>query len=377
MLKKLSIRWRLTILSALLLTFCSVSLTIVLNVSAFLLADNIEAAVPTMPAIELLPTQGEKEPAEVIIPSIPLEDMREAKLGFSVQSMMYMLFVIFGGSALTYYLAGKALKPLDRLSNQVKNLTVLNLSEALQVPPTKDEIAELTQHFNEMTDKLNQAFMSQKRFSANAAHELRTPLAVLQTKVDVFKKRSDHSSDEYDALINVFEKQIDRLRSLVGDLLDMSNRQEDIEKTSICLSDIFVEIITELSDIAKNKDVTFKLHCESSTILGNVDLLYRAFYNLIENGIKYNIRGGHVVIEAENIANGHVQIVIKNSGTSIPDSMKKDIFEPFYRVDKSRSREIGGIGLGLSIANSIIKKHDGTITVYDNDLNETCFKIII
>ena len=168
-----------------------------------------------------------------------------------------------------------------------------NLSETLSVPPTKDEIAELTASFNEMSDKLNNSFMMQQRFSASAAHELRTPLAVLQTKVDIFKKNI-RTTEEYDALIYVIEKQPKRLRGLNANLLDMTNMDDSIEQSSICLKGIFEDIHSELSFIAKDKNITLIFGCDHSVVFGNTDLMYRTFYNLVENRINYNIDGGKV-----------------------------------------------------------------------------------
>lgn len=379
MFKKISIRWRLTILSALLLTICCIGLTVVLNFTAYRLADNIDAAIISTPAITNAPLQGYEasENEQELTPSLPSESVHKAKKGFRIESVIYMLIAILGGSTLTYYISGKALKPLDILNRQVKNITVHNLSDTLVIPPTKDEIAELTMSFNEMTDKLNQGFMMQKRFSASAAHELRTPLAVLQTKVDVFKKKTPHTMDEYEELVSILEKQIRRLRVLVGNLLDMTNMDDEREQSNIELRDIFEDILAELANIAEEKQVKLFLDSDDSVTVGNIELLYRAFYNLVENAIKYNVPNGTVKINVKQIANGQVDIRIKDSGIGIPDEMKKHIFEPFYRVDRSRSRAMGGAGLGLSIVDSIIKKHNGTITVLDNEESGTCFKIVL
>lgn len=376
MFKKISIRWRLTILSALLLMVCSIGLTVALNFSAFQLADKIEVAEITTPATETDSSQAEGELGQVLIPAMPAEDVIAAKKGFSVQSVIYMLFVIVGGSALTYYISGRVLKPLDALNTQIKNISVNNLSVTLDIPPTKDEIAELTESFNAMTDKLNDAFIMQKRFSADAAHELRTPLTVLQTKVDVFRKKSSHTNDEYEALISVLQKQISRLRSLVKNLLDMTNMDDDSEQRNICLKDLFEDIVSDLSSIAEMKNISLSLCCDNSSIDGNLDLLYRGFYNLVENSIKYNNDGGFVRIDVKN-KEAKTIVQITDNGIGIPDEIKKHIFEPFYRVDKSRSREMGGAGLGLSIVDSIIKKHGGSILVFDAENGGTCFEIIL
>lgn len=379
MLKKMPIRLRLTSMIVALLTVCCVGLTLILNLSADRMATKIDATL-ILPAQEVgedgLVYESPQSPSSSMIPLVPSEYSQKARKDYKIESIIYMLIVIVGGGFLTYYISGKALKPLDTLNGQVKNINVHNLSETLSVPPTKDEIAELAVTFNEMTDKLDNAFMMQGRFSANAAHELRTPLAVLQTKVDVFKKKQDHTNEEYDALISVIEKQTKRLRGLVDNLLDMTNMDDNGEQSSICLKDIFEDIISELSQIAKDKNVRLSLNCDKKIMVtGNTDLLYRAFYNLVENGIKYNVDGGTVDVIVNRLSNEQVSIKIEDSGIGIAENNKKNIFEPFYRVDNSRSRQMGGAGLGLSIVDSIIKKHNGMITVIDNENGGTCFDV--
>ncbi|RKP51461.1 sensor histidine kinase [Cohnella endophytica] len=380
MLRKMPIRLRLTVMTVALLTVCCVGLTLILNFSADTMATRIDATLVT-PAKKFgedgRAVESPQSPASIMIPAVPTVDSQRARTDFRMESLVYMITVIVGGGFLTYYISGKALKPLNTLNGQVKNINVHNLSETLSVPSTKDEIAELTVTFNEMTDKLDNAFMMQGRFSASAAHELRTPLAVLQTKVDVFKKKKDHTNEEYDALISVIEKQTHRLRGLVGDLLDMTNMDDNGEQSSICLKDIFEDMISELSHVAKEKNVALILDCDNSIVTGNTDLLYRAFYNLVENGIKYNMDGGTVEVIVNGLSKDQVSIQIRDTGIGIPETNKKHIFEPFYRVDQSRSRQVAGAGLGLSIVDSIIKKHQGSLTVTDNENGGTCFSVIL
>lgn len=376
MFKKIPIRLRLTAMMVILLTICCVGLTLILNFSAGIMATRIDAA-SVLPAQEVGKDSNVidnlQTPPSVMMPT-PSEDTQKARTDFQIKSVFYMLLVIVGGGVLTYYVSGKVLKPLDTLNSQIKNRTVHNLSDTMDIPPTNDEIAELTQSFNEMTDKLNDVFMMQSRFSANAAHELRTPLAVLKTKVDVFKKKHTHSTEEYDALISVFEKQTQRLSELVHSLLDMTNMNDGFENGTICLKDVLEDIVSELSHIADEKDVKLYLDCDGSVVYGNTDLFYQALYNIVENGIKYNIDGGKVMINVKSDKK-QIMVDINDTGFGIPDEEKKNIFEPFYRVDKSRSREMGGSGLGLSIVQSIINKHNGKITVTDNENGGTCFKI--
>lgn len=377
MLKNISIRLRFTLLTAFLLTICCIGLTLVLNFTVYRLVDKIDSTMILIPSQESVIPENQVEDIEGMVPSPSVSALQETKQGFSAQSIIYMLIIVIGGSAFTYYISGKALKPLVTLNGQVKNINVHNLSETMAVPQTKDEIAELTQSFNEMTDKLNNAFMMQQRFSASAAHELRTPLAVLQAKVDVFKMKNTHTNEEYEALISIFDKQIKRLRGLVGNLLDLTNMDDNFEKSSICIIDIFEDIISELTQIAKEKRITLCLDHDDSIVFGNTDLLYRAFYNLVENGIKYNTEGGFVNVIVKEINERQVSIKIKDTGIGIPEESKKNIFEPFYRVETSRSHQMGGVGLGLSIVDIIIKKHKGIINVSDNEDSGTCFEVIL
>lgn len=381
MLRKMPIRVRLTIMTVALLTVCSIGLTLILNFSANRMATRIDAT-------SMLPAQEVGEDGwvdeNILSPStsmapllVPSEDSEKARMDFRAESIIYMLLIIVGGGFSIYYISGRALEPLNKLNDQVKNINAHNLSEALSVPPTKDEIAELTVTFNKMTGKLDDSFKMQQRFSASAAHELRTPLAVLQTKVDVFKKIKTHTNEEYDALISVIEKQTKRLRGLVSNLLDMTNMDDTDEKISIGTEIIFEDIISELSHIAKDHNITLSLDCDNSVIYGNIDLLHRAFYNLVENAIKYNTDGGTVEIIINKLNKEQVSIKIKDTGIGIADEDKKNIFEPFYRVDKSRARQMGGTGLGLSTVDSIIKKHNGKITVINNENGGTCFHVIL
>lgn len=388
MIKKLSLRWRLTLIISVLLAVCCIGLTYILNFSANRMATTIEASQVTPAKIigeeetileeEIIGAEGITSSQSMDMnPSTSLELVNDAKSNFRMESILYAVIIIMAGGGLTYYLSGKALKPLNLLNEQVKTINTHNLSRTLDVPSTKDEIAELTESFNNMTNQLNAAFAMQRRFSASAAHELRTPLTVLQTKVDVFKKKNEHTREEYHTLLTVIEKQTSRLRGLVGNLLDMSNMDEIIQQNNISTEDLFEDIIFELSGIAKEKNVQLSLNGDNSVIHGNTDLLYRAFYNLVENGIKYNVNGGRVTIEVSGESAEKIEISVKDTGIGISEINKKNIFEPFYRVDKSRSREMGGAGLGLSIVETIIKRHKGIITVRDNECGGTCFTVTL
>ena len=372
MFKKISLQWRLTLLSSILIAICCIGLTVTLNISAFRMADTIEAFT-LQPA---MPTDAAISDITVPLYAMSTTTATEAKHIHLTDSILYTVIAVFIGGVLTYYVSGKALQPVRALNEQVKNINAHNLNESLEVPSTEDELAELTASFNDMTDKLAESFAVQKRFSADAAHELRTPLAVLQTKLDVFRKKKEHTPEEYETLTIIFQKQINRLRGLVTELLDIANMEHKLEIQNVSLAKAFDGICKELFDTAKSANVSISYDKTDIMIFGDYSLLYRALYNLIENAVKYNVSGGSVEISSA-IKDNNTIITIADTEIGIPDSMKKQIFEPFCRVDKSRSREIGGAGLGLCMVDSIIKKHGGTITVSDNSGSGSCFTVIL
>lgn len=374
MLKRISLRWRLTILTSLLIAFCCTCLNLLLSFSAYRMANSIEA-IPMQPAQNIDELQPETS-VSPMAPSSLAETAQQAKDDYFYESLFFTVIAMLVGGFFTYYVSGKALEPVKALNEQVKNVNIHNLNESLDIPCTNDEIAELTASFNDMTEKLDRAFSIQKRFSADAAHELRTPLTVMQTKLDVFRKKEHHTLEEYNALLTAFQKQLGRLRSLVTELLDIANMEGDWNMQEISLLEILEDVSTDLSSVAKEKNIIISLSGKEGRIRGNSSLLYRAFYNLVENGIKYNAPGGRVAIELAE-KKDIVIISVSDTGNGIPESMKHQIFEPFFRVDKSRSREMGGVGLGLSMVDAIIKKHSGTVVVTDQEGGGSRFTVTL
>lgn len=377
MLKKVPIRLRLTILSMLLLTICCVILTLILNFSANQMANTIEAT-PIFPAVEVGEDCLPVEVGSAAMETAPAQatNSQQARLHFVYQSIAYMVAVVLVGGGLTYYIAGKALQPLYEFNRQMKNRTEHNLSERLPISESHDEIADLTHSFNEMSCKLDEAFEAQKRFAQSAAHELRTPLTVLKTKVDVFGKKPTHTAEEYDKLLSVITKHTNRLSELVKDLLELTNIDALDCSDRIEVNAMLTDISKELSDFASDKNISIAICGEEQTVCGNKSLLHRAFYNLIENAIKYNIQNGQIEILVSN-DESHTVITIADTGIGIPTDLQKHIFEPFFRVDKSRSRQMGGAGLGLATVKSIIEKHGGKVAILDNTGGGTIFKIAL
>lgn len=375
MLKNVSLRWRMTILNASLITICCIGLSIILNVSAYRMVDIIDATI-IQPA-ESINEEETNSNYSITIPAISLEQTKKTKKNYLEKSFLYTTIAVLIGGILTYYISGKILKPLKKLSGQVKNINANNLNQPIIIPQTKDEIAELTKSFNDMINQLECAFSLQKRFSSDVAHELKTPLTVLQTKLDVFYKKDTHSQKEYEELIKVFNRQIKRLRNLVTELLAMANMENNFEYQNIYLSELLEDVSKDLTPLTKENNISITLDNKNSSVLGNYNLLYRAFYNLLENAIKFNVQNGSIKIKTRNLPNNLIEVTIEDTGIGIKDEDKEHIFEPFYRVDKSRSREMGGTGLGLSLVESIIKRHEGTISVTDNEKKGSCFTITL
>lgn len=353
--KAVSLRARLTALSVLLLAVCCMGLTLALNFSAYDMVGAIEAAVvqPALPGSGTAPPVPEEVgPVFSTTLSVPSQQARTA---FSRTSLLYMLLIIAAGGGLTYVLVGRALEPLKRLSGHMKTCTAGDLSRQLPVPQPRDEIAELTEAFNQMTGKLDRSFAMQRRFAQSAAHELRTPLTVLRTKLEVFQKRAGRSREEYDRLLETVAAQTGRLSELVKELLELA----EMERGPVALLELLEQVRAELAPLAKEHQIELTLEGEEQTVTGNRTLLARVFFNLEENAVKYNRPGGsvHVALSPEAV------VTVSDTGPGVPEELRELIFEPFYRVDKSRSRQMGGAGLGLSTVKAIVERHGGSVEV--------------
>ena len=294
-----------------------------------------------------------------------------------------LLVVIVAGSCAAYFLIGHYTKPVQQLSAHMKEISPNTLSDSIEIEGGGEEIQELVKSFNQMTEQLDEAFAMQRRFSASAAHELRTPIAVLRTKLDVFKKKK-REQHEYDELVDTMETYIDRLSSIITDLLEFAETSELGEVEDVSLDSVIKTVVDDLESVAQNNminmqiDIQPKAQSEAQTFIvkGNTNLLYRALYNLVENAIRYNNDKGSVNITLETRGQEGV-IIIADTGIGIAPEQRELVFEPFYRVNKSRSREFGGAGIGLSLVKTILKRHGASITVSENNPQGSVFTIRI
>ena len=314
------------------------------------------------------------------------QEIQETKEAFLLRSVIATTIIILLSSVCTYFLTKKTLTPLQKLTSEVSQIQAQNLSTQLAVPNSKDEIAQLTSSFNEMLARLDNAFSTQKQFSANAAHELRTPLAVLQTNLEVFEKKQEPEMVEYKQLFTMIKEQTARLSQLVGTLLDMTNLKSVPRTDHVSLEELVDEVFCDLDPVAEKAGISIHFDDSSSqdwhtdvhtpdasalnnnirNITGSYVLLYRAVYNLVENAIKYNRPNGSVTVSVKE-KNGQAMILVKDTGIGISPENQKKIFDPFFRVDKSRSRAMGGAGLGLALVDSIAREHGGSVKVLESN----------
>lgn len=314
------------------------------------------------------------------------QEIQETKEDFLFRSVIATTIIILLSSVCTYFLTKKTLTPLQKLTSEVSQIQAQNLSTQLAVPNSKDEIAQLTSSFNEMLTRLDNAFSTQKQFSANAAHELRTPLAVLQTNLEVFEKKQEPEMVEYRQLFTMIKEQTARLSQLVGTLLDMTNLKSVPRTDHVSLEELVDEVFCDLDPVAEKAGISIHFDDNSSqdwhtdvhtpdasalnnnirNITGSYVLLYRAVYNLVENAIKYNRPNGSVTVSVKE-KNGQAMILVKDTGIGISPENQKKIFDPFFRVDKSRSRAMGGAGLGLALVDSIAREHGGSVKVLESN----------
>ena len=298
------------------------------------------------------------------------QEIQETKESFLLRSVIATTIIILLSSVCTYFLTKKTLTPLQKLTSEVSQIQAQNLSTQLPVPNSKDEIAQLTSSFNEMLTRLDNAFSTQKQFSANAAHELRTPLAVLQTNLEVFEKKQEPEMVEYRQLFTMIKEQTARLSQLVGTLLDMTNLKSVPRTDQVSLEELVDEVFCDLDPIAEKAGISIHFNDSSNQdlhtdVTGSYVLLYRAVYNLVENAIKYNRPHGSVSVSVKQ-ENGQAMVLVTDTGIGISPENQKKIFDPFFRVDKSRSRAMGGAGLGLALVDSIAKEHRGTVKVLES-----------
>lgn len=377
--KKMSLQWRLTCIITLYIAVICGCVTMLVYKNGVYYMDSLQEAVDT---------RGDDQPddAEEIYISIPEDKWDEFANDFSVQvynnkadyrknSLIISAVLALLGGVATYFISGHALRPIRELSDKIEKVQAQNLADSRIEENQVKELNQLSVSYNRMLERLSDAFEIQRQFTANAAHELRTPLALMQVQLDLYHSNS-HPDNDADTvqMIKMVTEQNDRLNKMVKTLLDMSELQTVGRDDEIILDALVDEVLEDLEPLAEGKNIRLIGKCKDITMVGSDILIYRLVYNLVENAIKYNHSGGQVIVEAYQ-KEKQVYLSVEDTGSGIPEELKERVFEPFFRVDKSRSRELGGVGLGLALVNEIVRVHDGSIAIRPNPSGGTIIEV--
>ena len=377
--KRMSLQWRLTCITALCIAIICGCLTMFVYKNGVHYIDSLQDAVES---------QGDEKgnKSDEIYISIPDDKWDEFADEFSVQvynnkadykrnSLIITVLLALLGGVVTYFISGHALRPIREFSDKIEEVQAQNLSDSRIEENNVKELNQLSISYNKMLERLSEAFEIQRQFTANAAHELRTPLALMQVQLDLYNSAS-HPGNDADTLqtIKMVTEQNDKLNRMVKTLLDMSELQTVGRDDKIILDAIVEEVLADLEPLAVEKNIKLIGKCEDATMIGSDILIYRLVYNLVENAIKYNHPLGQVTVTAYQ-RNKHVYLSVEDTGSGIPKELRERVFEPFFRVDKSRSRELGGVGLGLALVREIVRVHDGSICIKSGKTGGTIFEV--
>ena len=377
--KRMSLQWRLTCITTLCIAIICGCLTMFVYKNGVNYIDSLQDAVES---------QGDEKgnKSDEIYISIPDDKWDEFADEFSVQvynnkadykrnSLIITVLLALLGGVVTYFISGHALRPIREFSDKIEEVQAQNLSDSRIEENNVKELNQLGISYNKMLERLSEAFEIQRQFTANAAHELRTPLALMQVQLDLYNSAS-HPGNDADTLqtIKMVTEQNDKLNRMVKTLLDMSELQTVGRDDKIILDAIVEEVLADLEPLAQEKNIKLIGKCEDATMIGSDILIYRLVYNLVENAIKYNHPLGQVTVTAYQ-RNKHVYLSVEDTGSGIPKELRERVFEPFFRVDKSRSRELGGVGLGLAFVREIVRVHDGSICIKSGKTGGTIFEV--
>ena len=375
--KKLSLQWRLTIITTVFIALICGCLTMFIYQNGVYYMDDLQNTVEG---------STDKNSNNLYI-SIPDEVWDDFANNFSIQvnnnktdyrnkSLLFSTVLSLFGGVVTYFISGRALQPLADFSKKIEQVQAQNLSDSRIEENKVKELNQLSVSYNKMLDRLSEAFEVQRQFTANAAHELRTPLALMQVQLDSYHSTKHPDNDaSTNQTIQMVTEQNERLTKMVKTLLDMSELQTIARDETIALDDLIEEVLVDLEPLAQEKNITLINECNAVTLSGSDILIYRLVYNLVENAIKYNRINGSVTVKAF-AKDKHIYLTVADTGNGIPKDLRERVFEPFFRLDKSRSRELGGVGLGLALVHEIVRVHDGSSQDKDNTAGGTIFEVI-
>ena len=377
--KRMSLQWRLTCITTLCIAIICGCLTMFVYKNGVHYIDSLQDAVESQ-GDELV---NKSYDIYISIPDYKLDEFADEfsvqvynnKADYKRNSLIITVLLALLGGVVTYFISGHALRPIREFSDKIEEVQAQNLSDSRIEENNVKELNQLSISYNKMLERLSEAFEIQRQFTANAAHELRTPLALMQVQLDLYNSAS-HPGNDADTLqtIKMVTEQNDKLNRMVKTLLDMSELQTVGRDDKIILDAIVEEVLADLEPLAVEKNIKLIGKCEDATMIGSDILIYRLVYNLVENAIKYNHPLGQVTVTAYQ-RNKHVYLSVEDTGSGIPKELRERVFEPFFRVDKSRSRELGGVGLGLALVREIVRVHDGSICIKSGKTGGTIFEV--
>ena len=360
--RRLSLQWRITLMTVLLIGVTCIAMNLLLCSSGVYYMDTITDTLQGDSTVILNGEGAESFDPQLITPNENLAIVVNGAQGRFRTTNWYITAVVTVLSGiLAYFVSGRALKPLRSFASQVEKVQLNNLADMRINEDVLPEFRQLSHSFNQMLERLNNAFAAQRQFTGNAAHELRTPLALMQAQLELFSAEHPDVLPETAEFLTLLREQTERLTQMTKTLLEMSNLQQVARNERIQLAPMIEEIFTDLTPLAEKNDIALEVEGDGAMI-GSDALIYRLLFNLTENAVKYNRHGGSVRVTVSQESE-KLLIRVSDTGRGIPEEFQRSIFQPFFRVDKSRSREYGGAGLGLSLVWEIAELHGGSVRV--------------
>ena len=372
--KRLSLQWRITLMSVLLIGITCVAMNLLLCSSGVYYMDTIADSLQGGGTVILNDGGAASFDPQLIAPNEELTIVVDGVQGRFRTTNWYITAVVTVLSGiLAYFVSGRALKPLRSFASQVEKVQLNNLADMKIDEDVLPEFKQLSRSFNQMLERLNNAFAAQRQFTGNAAHELRTPLALMQAQLELFSAEHPAVLPETAEFLALLREQTERLIQMTKTLLEMSNLRQVTRNERIQLAPMIEEIFTDLAPLSDKRGVT--LTAEGDGIMTGSDaLIYRLIFNLTENAVKYNRPGGSVQVTVSKEPQ-KLLIRVSDTGRGIPEEYQRSIFQPFFRIDNSRSREYGGAGLGLSLVWEIANLHGGSVRVEESSENGTVIAV--
>ena len=372
--KRLSLQWRITLMTVLLIGITCVAMNLLLCSSGVYYMDTIADSLQGGSTVILNDDGAASFDPQLIAPNEELTIVVDGAQGrFRTTNWYITAAVTLLSGMLTYFVSGRALKPLRSFASQVEQVQLNNLADMRIDEDVIPEFQQLSRSFNQMLERLNNAFAAQRQFTGNAAHELRTPLTLMQAQLDLFSSEHPAMLPETAEFLALLREQTERLTRMTKTLLEMSNLRQVARNERIQLAPMIEEIFTDLAPLVEKRGITLEADGDG-VMTGSDALIYRLIFNLTENAVKYNRPGGSVWVritpETEKLL-----ILVSDTGCGIPEEYRQSIFQPFFRVDKSRSREYGGAGLGLSLVWEIADLHGGSVWVEESSEKGTTIAV--